>query len=233
LVTTLYPETIETYKKVVDSNGKIKPLFIVSLTEYEDFEFASEGTMRREIWKQILKQKGGTSSSFIAGEDVIKLFDSIREHKAVVLSAISPYQNAWHTNLCLLLKTQGRPDNILILRDPSEKKSLIHWVVRRSLMDGSTNTFRPADRVMNSFFETGINLKAYDLENFALSPQHDLDPEVMRVCLSNVIQTPMKDFVDKDLTSFVSLFYYFICFMLCWLLVPSMEMFVRIKHTTQ
>jgi len=227
LVTSLDPETIETYKKIVDSNGKILPVFINTLTEYEAFEFASEGTMRRELWKHILKQKGGKSRSLVSGQGVLNSIEDIRQQKAVVLASINDYQHVWDTNICTVLKSQGKRDNVLILRDPFEEMTLTKMVVRRTSKDESTDIFKPADRIMNSFFEMGINLKTYDLQNYALAINQDLNPEDMRVCLSNVIQTPKKDFVDKDLTSFLSLFYVFFGFVLCWLLVLLIEVCVR------
>jgi len=226
------PETIRSYQTIIDSNGKITPIFMLINNDHVGFKFSIENTTKNILWKHILKQKGGMNASFIhSKKEILVTLERMKNLTAVVLIS-SVKRVIWTSNTCIYYKLKKYQENVLISVDPEETVVQLKTTIKRRIPDfeRNVNRFKRMDDIINAFFEMGLNIKAHDLQAFSSLkgkpfPKGLHDP--VRECLSNTIISPHPEFTQKKLKEFKTLFIYYLFVMLLLLFVYISELYVK------
>ena len=99
------PESIQSYYKILKSNGRIVPMFIYAHNEYNSFKFSLVESKQR-IWNTMLTQFGGLNASMIMNkEGLFDALDKISRQEAVTIIT-SQAKVAFITNSCLVFKIE-------------------------------------------------------------------------------------------------------------------------------
>jgi len=222
------PETIRSYKKIVDLNGKTTPIFLKNQNYHLMFKYSSKKSTKNKLWNLILKQKGGLETSLIKyGQQMLETELKIINQTQVFLTS-NLFKISWATDTCLLAKMAGKRENVLISVDPEESVNQLKSTIKRRipLFEGNVQRYKKADSILNAFHEMGLNEKVLDLKAYSIlrgKPVPKGLQDSLRECLSNVIIRPHPEISDKTFKQFASLFSYFIWSIISCLIILVIE----------
>ena len=227
------PETIRTYKKIVElmENGKLIPKFMKIRDDYSWFRYSSKNSTKIKLWNQVIKQKDGLETSFIRNrEELLDTKSNLLNQTNVFLSS-TLFKTAWVTNACYVFKSKNKSQNILVSIDPENPIIEVKSTIKRRIQEfeGDVNRYKRVDDIVNAFHEMGIHEKTQDYRSFTIlrgKPMPKGLQDSLRECQSNVIISPHPEFSDKTLKEFESLFLYFIsCMFLCSFILAVESMY--------
>jgi len=225
------PVTIQTYK--TKAERKIMVNFIKTTTDYDSFKSANNKSMKRKIWEQMSSQEGGLEASFIGGNNsdsvgsFFSLIQKVANQSAVVLMTNIARQSI-DTNVCAIMRLQGKAHNMLSKVDASEAKFEFKTTGRRVILEseGDLNKYKKADDLMKRFFQMGINTKNLELNGFKLLPEQEVKQVIGKVrdCLANEIVKQEPEVETKTFKEFTTLFLWYSVGMILWSIILSFEL---------
>ena len=192
LVIITRPKTIENYEDIMNSDPSVIPVFSSIFDDTQEFEKANDESVRGRFWKKY-------KDTYIAGDpyndfegDLQIMIESFQGTRPIIMAGL--FADGMRKVVCSLKQSLlPKQSNAYswMSQDPTAEMHHKGLVIRNGLK--STRFIKGFHRRIRHCFEVGLpDIAKREFKQATFGPGMDVDPSIVRECLSDVLK--MNDF---------------------------------------